>query len=103
VVESTNNSIDSIKKTPIHPMAFRIFPNPVKSGTSLNLVCSKLKPDYYRIQILNQAGQEVTNTKSWIDGDEQVLNLALPVVSIGTYLVVISRGEEKFTEKLVIN
>jgi hypothetical protein len=42
-------------------------------------------------------------TKSWIDGDEQVLNLALPVVSIGTYLVVINRGEEKFTEKLVIN
>lgn len=93
---------DSVKSENPQAMSFKLFPNPVKAGTSINLVCGKLHPDYYRISLFNSSAQEVMSKKAWIDGEEQIINLSIPSVSPGNYLLTITREGEQHTEKLII-
>ena len=85
------------------PISISIFPNPAKSGSSIDIFCNRLKPSYYQIQLLNKNGQMVMNMKSWIDGDEQVLNIQLPNLSPGLYTIRISRDQVWHEQKLIIS
>ena len=76
--EEKRNSfaISMLKKT--NTNSFKIFPNPVSSGSSLNIEWKQTEEGYYAFQLLNQSGQSVHQQEIWIDAEARVLNLNVP-------------------------
>ena len=97
------NPVSYMQGTPPDPVSITVFPNPVKSGGSIDLVCNKLTPGYYQIQLFNKFNSEVMNMRSWIDGDEQIINISLPPLYTGLYKLVVSREEVRHEEDLVVS
>jgi hypothetical protein len=89
---------------PIINPSMKIYPNPLPSGSTLNIKCEKMEEDYYSFQVLTLSGQQVYNKQIWIDKEARVLNMPMPVVTPGIYLVVMTdnKGGIRFTEKVVI-
>ncbi len=88
----------------IHSPRFKTYPNPVKSGATLNIEWTQTETGDYYMQIINQAGALVYNRQLWIDAEARVLNIQLPSVSAGIYFLRMThRGSGKnFTEKIAI-
>jgi len=86
------------------PAMITIFPNPVQSGTSINIVCENFTSDNYFIRIYNVEGQRVMSAQSWIDGETQVLNLTIPMLPGGVYEVRVMgrRTGKKVVERLTL-
>ncbi|MBC7874761.1 MAG: carboxypeptidase-like regulatory domain-containing protein [Ferruginibacter sp.] len=82
----------------------KVYPNPVSSGTAINIGCEKLAEGYYTFQLVSQAGQQVSTNQIWIDKEARLMNLEIPVVTAGTYILTLTNKEsgKKFTEKVVI-
>jgi hypothetical protein len=94
-----------IAKSPVEiPSMIKVYPNPVISGTSINIGCQKLKEGYYAIQLSNQSGQQVLNKQTWIDGETQVLNIDFPTVAAGIYFLKLTNKEtnKRFTQKIIV-
>jgi CarboxypepD_reg-like domain/Secretion system C-terminal sorting domain len=95
----------SIIKPPTEtaPM-IKVYPNPVISGTNINVACQKLKEGYYSVQLSNQSGQQVFNKQTWIDAEAQVLNIDIPTVAAGVYFLKLTNKEtnKRFTEKIIV-
>jgi hypothetical protein len=95
----------SIIKSPSEDLAMiKVYPNPVASGTSINIGCQKLKEGYYYLQLSSQSGQQVLNKQTWIDGDVQVLNIDIPNVATGVYFLKLTSKEtnKRFTQKIIV-
>ena len=84
--------------------SFKVFPNPVQSGTSLNIECKESDEGEYTLQLFNQAGQLAFNKAIWIDKDARVLNLEVPHVAAGNYFLRMTNKNsgKAFTEKIII-
>jgi hypothetical protein len=82
----------------------KVYPNPVASGTSLNIGCQKLTEGYYCLQLSAQSGQQVLNKQTWIDGGVQVLNIDIPNVAAGVYFLKFTNKEtnKRFTQKIIV-
>jgi hypothetical protein len=101
-----------LKKAPLipvitddkHTAAFRVFPNPVEPGASLNIEWKQTEEGYFTIQLLDQSGQSVHQQDIWIDAEARSLSIDIPQVARGSYLVTISSKMtgKKFTEKVII-
>jgi Secretion system C-terminal sorting domain len=83
---------------------FKIFPNPVPSGSNLTIEWKQTEEGYYTLQLLNQSGQSVHQQEIWIDKDARMLNINVPPVAAGSYFIVLAnkKSGKKFTEKIVI-
>jgi CarboxypepD_reg-like domain/Secretion system C-terminal sorting domain len=95
----------SLAKSPEEiPPVIKVYPNPVVSGTNINVGCQKMKEGYYVVQLSNQSGQQVLNKQTWIDGEAQVLNIDIPIVATGVYFLKLTNKEtnKRFTAKVVI-
>ncbi|HLG41151.1 MAG TPA: T9SS type A sorting domain-containing protein [Chitinophagaceae bacterium] len=95
----------SIAKSPADiPSMIKVYPNPVISGTNINIGCQKLKEGYYSLQLSNLSGQQVLNKQTWIDSEMQVLNIDIPKVSAGVYFLKLTNKEtnKRFTQKIII-
>lgn len=104
-VMTKKNIPDTLINTPTEiPSMIKVYPNPVVSGTSINVGCQKLKEGYYSIQLTNQAGQLVLSKQVWIDDGVQVLNVDLPHTASGVYFLKLTNKEtnKRFTQKVVI-
>src|SRR5258706_14600128 len=77
---------DRVETKPLtdQPM-IKVYPNPVASGTNINVGCQKLAEGYYSIQLINQSGQQIFNRQTWIDAEAKVLNIDIPAVAAGIY------------------
>jgi hypothetical protein len=101
-----------IEKVPLLPAitddkpaaAFSVFPNPVESGSSLNIEIQKVEEGYYGLQLLNLSGQSLHQQEIWIDEEARLLNIDVPAVAAGTYFLVLTskRSAKRFTEKIII-
>jgi hypothetical protein len=93
-----------IKSPAETPAMIKVYPNPVASGSSINIGCQKLKEGYYYLQLSAQSGQQVLNKQTWIDGEVQVLNIDIPNVAAGVYFLKLTNKEtsKRFTAKVVI-
>lgn len=82
--------------------SFKIYPNPVLSGTSLSIEWKQTKEGYYTLQLLNQSGQSVHRQEVCIDAE--ILNINVPFVSAGIYFLVFTNKKtgKKFTDKIII-
>jgi hypothetical protein len=83
---------------------FKAFPNPVQSGTSLNIEWKQTEEGEYMLQLFNQSGQLTFNKVMWIDKDARVLNLEVPHVATGSYFLRMTNKNsgKSFTEKIII-
>jgi hypothetical protein len=83
---------------------FKVFPNPVPSGSNLTIEWKQTEEGYYTLQLLNQSGQSVHQQEIWIDKDARMLNINVPPVAAGSYFLVLAnkKSGKKFTEKIVI-
>lgn len=81
-----------------------VYPNPVVRGTTLNISFKKTEEGYYQLLLLNQSGQVVDQKELWIDGEARVLDIRVPVLSAGSYFLVMTNKKtgNKFTEKVII-
>jgi CarboxypepD_reg-like domain/Secretion system C-terminal sorting domain len=94
----------AIKPPQETPPMIKVYPNPVMSGTNINVGCQKLKEGYYVVQLSNQSGQQVLNKQTWIDAEAQVLNIDIPTVAAGVYFLKLTNKEtnKRFTAKVVV-
>ncbi|MFZ1264064.1 MAG: carboxypeptidase-like regulatory domain-containing protein [Chitinophagaceae bacterium] len=100
------------KQTPLMPLitndnnaaSFKVFPNPVLAGSSLNIEWKQLEEGYYSIQLLNQKGQTVYQTEIRKDAKAGTLNMDIPYGAAGSYFLVLTnkKSGKKFSEKIII-
>jgi hypothetical protein len=81
-----------------------VYPNPVLSGTSINLSFTKLEEGYYFLALFSQSGQIIQNKEIWIDKEAGVLNVEVPAVAAGSYFLHLTnkKSGKKLTEKIII-
>ena len=106
-LKKTAEKIDviSVTNTPAETLPMiKVYPNPVVSGTNINVGCQKLKEGYYTVQLSNQAGQQVLFQQTWIDAEAQVLNIDIPFVVAGVYFLKLTNKEtsKRFTAKVIV-
>lgn len=84
---------------------FKVFPNPAPQGGSLNIeLINKLKEGYYDMLVTSFDGKRAFQKKIWIDAEAKVMNVELPLISAGNYIVSLKnkKNGKVFGEKLVI-
>lgn len=83
---------------------FKVFPNPVVSGASLNIEWKQTEEGYYSLQLIDQSGQSVYQQEIWIDADAKLLNIDIPVVPAGVYILALvnKKSGKKAAEKVSI-
>lgn len=84
---------------------FKVFPNPVSSGTNLNIeIARKIKEGYYILDILYQSGQSLYQREIWIDAEAGIVNLTIPAIKPGSYYLrlVHKKSKKRFADKLII-
>ena len=95
---------DVIKPAVSTPNSLQVFPNPVPSGSSINIAVKKLEEGYYNFQLINLSGQTMKQNSIWIDEEASVLDLNIPSVAVGNYFVVLvnKKTSKKYTEKIIV-
>ena len=81
-----------------------VYPNPLQAGATMNLSFKKMEEGYYQLQIINLSGQTVDRKEIWIDAEARLLNINVPLVSAGSYFLVLTNRKtgKKFSEKIII-
>ncbi|HYM95219.1 MAG TPA: carboxypeptidase-like regulatory domain-containing protein [Chitinophagaceae bacterium] len=102
---SAASKIQEIKKFEDNTLkSFNVYPNPIQSGSSLNIEWKKSGTGYFVLQLFNQQGQMILNKELWIDDKATGLNFELPHVAAGNYIVRMTSKQtgEAFSEKIII-
>ncbi|MCG2617307.1 carboxypeptidase-like regulatory domain-containing protein [Terrimonas sp. NA20] len=74
----------------------KVFPNPVLSGTSINIkLDDTFNEEYYEFRLVSLNGRTIFKNKIWIDKDARVLNIGLPAVAAGRYFAVLHNKKLK--------
>lgn len=84
---------------------FKVFPNPVHSGTNLNIeIVKEIKEGYYTLDIINQSGQSLYQRELWIDTKTGIVNLTIPAIKPGSYYLSLihKKSKKRFADKLII-
>ncbi|PZR26689.1 MAG: hypothetical protein DI535_13495 [Citrobacter freundii] len=85
--------------------SFNVFPNPVISGSSLNIeLISQLKEGYYNLDIISIDERRVfTKSDLWIDSGARVLNITIPALAAGNYALALRHKKEgKIHSQLIL-
>lgn len=103
IIEETKNTDKNTNIITDVP-GLRVYPNPLQAGATLNLSFKKMKEGYYQLQIINQSGQTVDRKEIWIDAEARLLNINIPLVSAGSYFLVLTNRKtgKKLSEKIII-
>lgn len=86
------------------PPMINVYPNPVRAGASINIGCGDLKEGYYLYRLLSLAGQQIDNKQIWIDRDATIINVEMPAVKAGVYIIILSGKEtaEQHSARIII-
>jgi hypothetical protein len=93
-----------IKSPAEKPAMIKVYPNPVLSGTAINIGCEKLEEGYYSFQLFNQSGQQIETKQVWIDAEARIMNMEIPSVAAGSYILTLTHKEsgKRFSEKIIV-
>jgi hypothetical protein len=82
----------------------KIFPNPVRSNATLRIEWKDSEIGEYSLQLFSFGGQLILRKEVWIDKEVGLLELQLPQVSAGTYLLRMTNktSGRSFTEKIIV-
>ncbi len=83
---------------------FRAFPNPALAGASLHIEWKQTEEGYYVFELIDLSGKKVYSKEIWIDAEARLLNLELPSVAAGNYILQATHKNSgtRFAEKIVI-
>ena len=93
-----------IKPPAEKPAMIKVYPNPVLSGTAINIGCEKLEEGYYSFQLFSQSGQQIESKQVWIDAEARIMNMEIPSVASGNYMLTLIHKEtgKRFSEKVIV-
>jgi CarboxypepD_reg-like domain/Secretion system C-terminal sorting domain len=82
-----------------------VYPNPVKSNSSITIDMGKPEEGTYRFNLFAMNGQTVFTKTNWIDKGARVIEMPVPGVSPGMYLLQVMHTQSKKGEtvKVMIN
>ena len=99
-------NVPLMKENFVEPSAydFKIFPNPVSSGSMLTIDWTKKEGGQYTLQLISLTQQVIEEKEIRIDAKSGVLNVDVPNVAAGSYFLVLTNKKTKksFTEKIII-
>ena len=103
-VETCDISQPVIKTPAETPAMIKIYPNPVSSGSAINISCEKLIEGYYTFQLVNQSGQQIESKQVWVDAEARIMNMEIPSVVAGSYVLTLINKEtgKRFSEKIIV-
>jgi len=83
---------------------FKLFPNPVAAGGTLNIEWKQQDEGYYNLEILSLAGQVIKQQTIWIDKEARLLSIDVPAANPGSYIIRISNKKtgKASSEKIII-
>lgn len=84
---------------------FRLFPNPVPSGSSINIeLKGKLAEGYYDMIIISANGKSVFDKQLWIDEEARVMNIEIPALSAGTYFLTLrdKKSGKQYSQQVMV-
>lgn len=83
---------------------FRIYPNPVQSGSELTIEWIKPEEGYYSMELISASGKTVHKRKIWVDSAARLLNLDFPGNIRGIYFVLLTshRSGRSYRERIVV-
>ena len=101
----TTNIFDTIcNKVFPAKQSLKLYPNPLKRDGSLIIEIDKRKKGTYLFQLTALNGQVILNKEMWLDKNDRVIQINIPPVAAGTYLIsVINKQSVKIiTEKIIV-
>ena len=83
---------------------FKVYPNPVKSNSALNIEWKQTEEGYYILQLFNQSGQVVFVKEMYIDKEAKLLSVDLPSLSAGSYFLRMTNkaSNKSYSEKIIV-
>ncbi|MBO9657682.1 MAG: carboxypeptidase-like regulatory domain-containing protein, partial [Chitinophagaceae bacterium] len=84
---------------------FRVYPNPVLSGTSINIELIGLtKEDYYEFRLISFNGKTIFEIKIWIDKGARVMNISIPSTAPGAYFAVLRnrKFKKEYSQQILV-
>jgi hypothetical protein len=83
---------------------FKAFPNPTTPGASLHIEWKQTEEGYYMFELIDMSGKRVYSKETWIDAEARLLNLEVPAVAAGNYILQATHRNsgKHFAEKIVI-
>lgn len=99
--KSWSNSFRDWIQSSVKPM---IYPNPVKSNSTISIKLANKEEGKYQFEFLTMSGQLVNRVEMWIDNEAAVVDMEIPRLTAGTYLLrMLNRNTGKvYTEKIVV-
>ncbi len=82
----------------------KIFPNPVPSGSDLNIGCRQTEEGYYTVQLVSQSGHSMYQQEIWIDAEARILTIHIPAVAAGSYFLLLTskKSQKGVAEKVLV-
>lgn len=83
---------------------FKTYPDPVSTGSLLNLEIKKAEAGEYQVDIVSQVGQIVHSVAVRFETEDHVNSLKVPLTTTGVYFVRMTskKSGKKYVEKIVI-
>jgi CarboxypepD_reg-like domain/Secretion system C-terminal sorting domain len=83
---------------------FKIYPNPVVAGASVNLELKKAEPSEYNVDLINMSGQIVYSGVQRFESKNETNSFNIPYIVAGGYLLQLAnkKSGKKYTEKIII-
>lgn len=99
IITSATSSVSDIMKSE----NARVFPNPVQSGSNLNIEFDLAKPGKYTMNLFHVSGMRVKQYVWNHAGGKQVQSLSIPAeLASGLYMMELEAGGKKSMSRLVI-
>ena len=83
---------------------FKVYPNPVSSGSLLNLQSNKTEAGEFQADLINQGGQIVHSMTVVFENENQVNSFNVPMTTTGVYFLRMTnkKSGKKYVEKIMI-
>ena len=83
---------------------FKVYPNPVVAGASVNIELKQAEPGDYKIDLINMSGQIVYSGVQRFESKKELNSFNIPYTIAGGYLLQLTnkRSGKKQTEKMII-
>ncbi len=81
-----------------------VYPNPVRSGSSLSIAWKQKEEGYYSVQVMTLAGRLVQERETWIDKGAKTITMDFPAVTAGSYVLVFTNRKtgKQVSEKVIV-
>jgi len=83
---------------------FRIYPNPIKSNSTLTIELNQKQYGDHLLQLFNQSGQLIVSKDIYIDEKARLFTMNMPSIISGNYFLKLTSKTtgKSYTEKLIV-